>query len=246
MFGEVITNNFQSHTPVEGAQLFVGATPDINILSGLELYRDATFTIDVNNTRSADGSLKVTSQPIGGVQSSILRLEDFLNTHISFDLYYPSSAVAAGQELLAGLMNERGHILQLLMPVITGNGWQNVQLRLNKAVREQTGRYRLILVQNTGTATWWIDNFKVTQRSVSWAGRATFDDPWGRFNNRWIEFDNLVNSTTDGILFDKRGKSLQIRGRTLTQNARIDKMYVKPKYAELGRFTWDVGRRYRD
>jgi hypothetical protein len=245
MFAEIITANFESLTPVEGARLSVGATPNIELTTGLVAAGDVTLDIDVHNSRSDDGSLKVTANGNEGVQTEFISFEDFEHTEITFDLYYPSNALAQGQVPLALFTNERSYTIELLMPRLLGDQWQPIKLPLTRAMKEQTGLYKFMILQSIGTATWWIDNMSIQQRSVAWSGRATYDDPWNRFNNRWTPFYDLVNATSDGVMFPERGRSLQIRGQALTQNATIDKVYITPKYAELGRLTWDTDRKYR-
>jgi hypothetical protein len=102
-----------------------------------------------------------------------------------------------------------------------------------------------VIKQDTGSSTFWIDNFTFQHRSIRWDGRSTFMDPWGRNKYDWTDFGSLVNQTTDGIMFPERGNFVQIRGQALTPNASIDKLYIKPKYAQLGRLVWNVDRRYR-
>lgn len=238
-FGEVITNNFQSFTPVEGARLYAGGSPTIRIPSLVTALRGAEIEVDVYNTKSADGSFKVQSGPLQGIQTNLNVYEDFEHTRIEFDLFYPSANLRSGQTLTAALVNERGYAIQLVLPSLIGDQWQRISMRPTQAINEQSGSYRFILLQPEGNSTWWIDNLDILQRTVAWSGRATYNDPWGRENNRWTEFLGHTNSEIDGVIFPERGVWTQIRGRVLTQNAVIDKVYTKPKYAELGRMVWN-------
>lgn len=244
MFGELITSNFESMTPVEGAQIFSGGTPNVVLSSGLEVYGSAVdLAIDLHNSRSSDGSLKVTADALAGVQSAPIKIEDPKYTEISFDLYYPSSALQFGQPE-GFLVNQYGYAVSVLLPAINGNQWQTCKIRLSRIVNEQPGSYRFVLANKTNT-TFWIDNFQISRQALSWSGRAVLDDAWNRFNNQWTEFHDLTNDDLVGGVFPERGTWLQVRGQTLTQDAHIDKLYVKPKYAQLGRLIWDVGRIYR-
>lgn len=57
----------------------------------------------------------------------------------------------------------------------------------------------------------------------------------------WTPFKDTVNTTNGGILFDKRGTSLKVRGRALRQNAWVGgPIRIEPKYAELGRLVADI------
>lgn len=235
-FGEIITNNFESFTPVEGARVFSGGSPDVRVPTLVVPFgEETTLEVDKYNARSSDGSFKVQAVGLSGVQTNRNLFEDFANTSISFDLFYPS----ANSLLLAGMQNERGYIIPLVLPTITRNQWQTITIRPTQAIKEQSGSYRFLLLQATTGQPWWIDNFNIIQRSVSWAGRASLNDAWGRENNRWTEFHGLVNSEVDGALFPERGFWTQMRGRALVQNAAIEKVYIKPKYSELGRLVWN-------
>ncbi len=243
MFGEIRTNSFESFTPVDGAQIFVGSTPHEVLSLGFNGYKNPILEIDRNNSRSDDGSVKITSKAGAGVVTSLFPVEEFAQTEVSFDLYYPT----ANLSLTAALMNSRGLVLPLALPAITGAGWTTVRLKFSRLDNQQTGLYQFVLREESVEVpvTWWVDNFQVVRHTVDWSGRATYDDPWDRFNNRWTHFGDKINSDTDGAIFPERGRWLQIRGQALTQNATIDKINIKPKYSELGRLTWDVGRRYQ-
>lgn len=244
MFGEVITNSYESMTPVEGAQIFVGATPPIQLITGFEPVGNPTFELDNHNTRSADGSFRITGDYADGVRTSLVAFEDFAHSEVKVDLFFPRDALAQGHGLIPLLINQYGYVVTLAMPLLSGDRWQTVRFPLNRAIGQQTGLYRFVLQQDNGPVTWWVDNLEINQATTAFSGRAVYDDPWNRFD-RWIEFGSLINSDTDGVVFPERGRFLQLRGQALTQSARISKLYAKPKYAELGRLTWDVGRRYR-
>lgn len=238
MFGELITSNLESITPVEGARVFAGNTPDIRLPARGASYGGSVITIDTNNSRSTDGSDKVVANASQGLQTEFANFSDFANTKIVFDLYYPSSALAQDDFLEAALMNTKGSLIPITLPRIKGDQWQTITLRPFALERQQTGLYRFVLSQVTGTQTWWVDNLYIAQKSVAWSGRATSHDAWGRGDNIWTNFYDLVN-TDSGVMFSQRGKWLQARGQALTQDATIDKVYIKPKYSELGRMVWN-------
>lgn len=244
MFGEFITNSYKSLTPVSGAQIFAGTTGDIILTNGLIPLGDPTMEIDTHNSQSSDGSLKLTTIQGDGIQSDVVNIDDFANTEIVFDLYFPTTLLSSGQYLNAGLIGLQGLMVFLILPQVGGDQWQNIRIPLRRASNEQTGNYQFFLASQ-GSATWWIDNLQILQHTISWSGRSIEEDAWNRFGGNWIDFNNLVNNKTSGALFPDRGTSLQIRGQTLTSEAHIDKVYTKPKYSELGRLVWDVGRKYR-
>lgn len=238
-FGEVVTNNFESFTPVEGARLYAGATEPMSIPTAPAAFGGGKISVDVYNAKSTDGSFKVQAGPLQGIQTGPNVYEDFAHTQIEFDLYYPGTALRQGQTLLGALLNERGYMVPLVLPSLIGDQWQRMKIRPTQAINEQSGSYRFVILQATGTATWWVDNLDIRQRTVAWAGRSTYNDPWGRGNSQWTDFLGLINSEIDGAMFPDRGFWTQVRGRVLTQNATIEKVYTKPKYAELGRAVWN-------
>jgi hypothetical protein len=238
VYGEIITNNFESLTPVDGARLTVSATEDIIFIPETGFYNSASLAPDTYNSQSPDGSVKVTAPILGGIQTDPIAFEDFNYTEIVFDLWYPAEALASGNYARAYLLNELGYLIALPLPAMTGNRWQTLTIPLVSISREQTGAYRFVLMQEKDTATWWIDNLYVRRQAVTFAGRATRHDPWGR-EAGWTTFRHLINSEKDGVLFPKRDSWVQVRGQTLVHEASIDKMFIRPKYAELGRMVWN-------
>lgn len=238
MFAEILTNNYESLTPVIGARVFAGATPNLNVIPNTFAYNGATLEADVRNSRSPDGSVKVTASPGQGFQTDFVVFEDFENTEIYFDLYTQDTA----STFTPMLINDRGLMIPLSMGTVYGNRWQTFRLFVDPAIAQQSGKYRLLFLQERGTGTYNVDNLYIMERSVAFAGRAEPFDPWARGGNPWTEFKNLVNNETNGVVFPKRGFYCQVRGQALKQDATIDKIYVKPKYAEVGNFTWGVNK----
>jgi hypothetical protein len=245
LYGEWLSQNYESHTPVEGARLFVGATPDIKTPLASLPYNGSTITVDTFTTRSSDGSAKVVADTDDGLVSRPVPIEDFENSLITFDLFYPKTALDEDSFPELYLLNELGYMIRIGMPGITGDIWNQIRVRPLLASLEQTGPYQVLIKQDTGSATFWVDNFIFQQRSVRWEGRSTYNDPWGRNHDDWTEFGDFINSETNGIMFPERGSFLQVRGQSLTQHASIDKLYIKPKYSQLGRLTWNANRGYR-
>ena len=96
----------------------------------------------------------------------------------------------------------------------------------------------LLLQPFSGASTWWIDNPHIVERGVIWDGRGVTDDAWNTRPANWIPFFDNYNNDNGGVMFDRRGTQLQVRGRARRQDARIDRIQFKPKYAELGRLIW--------
>lgn len=173
-----------------------------------------------------------------GVQSNIFTVSDFENTEITFDIFYPSTAILAGGSLQAFLLDPAGiYSINLPLPQIFPDQWQHVRMRMPFGQTVLTGAYRFVLVQDTATpSTWWVDNISIPSRSIAWDGRAIVDDPWNSNDARWTPFRNVINREGGGVLFPHRGTTLQVRGRALLQDATINRVQFKPKYSGLGRF----------
>jgi hypothetical protein len=241
MFAELITNNFQSLTPVEGARLSADATEDIITVPLMGYYGNSTLAPDIYNAQSSDGSVKIISTNLTGIASNLVELEDYEHSELVFDLFFPSDALEAGYSISAVLINQYGLQMPLTLTRFGGNRWTTITAPLLPVSNQQTGSHQVALYQSgptTGTVTWWVDNLYVRRQSVAWSGRATANDPWGR-DNAWMDFKNHINSETDGIMFAHRGNWLQVRGQALTDDAVIKKVFVRPKYAELGRMVWN-------
>lgn len=232
MFNEVSTQNYESFTPVDGARLFVSATPDMRTPLGLEPFNGGTLEVDFDRSRSSDGAAHVISSvPLVGVQSEFFDFEDFENVEINFDFYYEFTEVLPE----VYLFNDQGLLIALRMPGLVADQWNTVRVRPSAAFLEQTGKYRVVIAPVSVSTAFWIDNLSITQRSIRWTGRSSMQDPWGRLRNVWTEFGSLINKENGGVMFPTRDRYLQLRGQTLSQKATIDKFYIKPKYAELGR-----------
>jgi hypothetical protein len=234
MFGEIISNNFESITPIEGSQLIVGSTPPQVVDRQVLGYQSATLAADLYNARSSDGSMKVTAPPGSGIQTSFFLIEDFFNSTIEFDFWYPSEAVGQNVFPVAFLEGDQGRIIPLTLSVSSGSRWQHYKIPLIPGGDEQAGNYKFVIAQINATQTWWIDNLKISRRAINWAGRASTGNAWNQ-DSTWVEFQDLINSEIDGVLFGQRTRILQIRGQSLVPEGKIDKFYINPKYAQLGR-----------
>lgn len=242
-FAEYRSFPFESVTPVIGAELFVSNSAPIEhyetLLPGPH-NAPAASIVAPDNSRSTTGAswqvanLGTTTRQ--GVQTNLFTLSNFEDTTIRFDLYWTS---AAGP-LLARLITTDGlREVPLLLPRLTPDQWQSIKIKLPFNQNLLGGRYNFGLWQQNATvANWWIDNVAISERSVSWEGRAVVDDPWLANIADWIPFGDNLNKENGGVLFSQRGNKLQVRAKAHRQSAYIDSIKFKPKYAELGHFTF--------
>lgn len=238
MYGEYRSLPFKSHTPVDGARLSVADSPDIELYTGASPYNGGLLTIDNNLSQSSDGSIRVTSG-LGGIQIDPVVIEDFTNVQISFDLYWPKIAVQNGILPSAVLVNAELLTVGLPLGEILTDQWQHFEFTPLSALGQLTGRYSLVIYNNMATPiTFNVDNVSIKQRTIRWAARSRNQDPWNQNPIDWVDFGDLLNDEHNGIVITQRGKHVQVRGQAFSQSAYIDKVYLRPKYAQLGRLMY--------
>lgn len=243
-FAEYRSQPFVSHTPVEGAQLFAEFSPDDELVTTVADGRTGGFvTVDTNKSLSGQ-SYRINnngSQQDAGARTNVIEFENFDDYQIELDVWYPQWALDAGNFLKLYLIDDFQNMIALNFGNLTGDTWVHRSLTPVEGNAALTGRYYLSFEQPTpGLATeWWLDNVHVRRRSVRWEARSQVDDPWGDTPAQWTNFRDKVNNEHDGILFPERDKSLQVRGKALRQNVTLGQVQVVPKYAELGRPTFE-------
>lgn len=247
-YAELTTQPLESLTAVEGAEVQAIGTEPFHYFEDLFIADlvQPNITLARDTDRQTSGESWRIDNPgtvsLQGVQTNLMDFNDFGETEITFDIYYPESNV----ELEAFLTDDKGRIIPLPTPTILPNRWQSVRLTAN-SITAQTGRYRLLVVQpSTGQASsWWIDNIKVQERILSFYGRSKLEDPWHDADIDWVPFKSTVNSKTSGVQFNERGKHLQVLAKAHSMAARINSIHVVPRYAHLGRFVWEEDELYQ-
>jgi PKD repeat protein len=235
VFGEYQSLPLKSFTAVDGIELFASSTPNTELVQGLDPGPyGGTVAPDVSRSNSDDGAFKVTvgAKPLQGVATVPFLIDNFEETSIAFDLYYPQTNLDQGASLTALLLGEKQQVIELVVPQILGDHWQTIRFTGISNNNEQTGNYRLVIWQPEPiSATWWLDNVSVQSRSLAWSGRTSrFDD--------WLPFIDAYNSDRTGLKLQTKGFETQVRGRALRQDATIERLSFKPRYASLGRLVW--------
>ncbi len=237
MFAEYQSQPFRSMTAVDGIELFVSATPDRQLVNGLNVGPyGGQVESDLTRQNSADGAWKITNvgTALHGVMSDPFLIENWAETTVEFDLWFPQTAIDGDGLPSMYLLSDRGRMVEVPLPLIIGDQWQSLRFSTLFAAEEQTGSFKLVLLQVRNLPTvWWLDNLEVKTRSMSWSGRAHAEAEWFPFNDTY-------NRSGDGICLLERGFEAQVRGRALRQGAYIERLSFKPKYAQLGRLVWDV------
>jgi hypothetical protein len=251
VYAELLTQPFESLTPVDGCQLHTSATQPYEYFEDLFATDDPRETVALTRDldRSTSGvSFRVFNPGLDtdqGVQTNLADFYDFDQMEISFDVWFPSQALEQGSTLRAYLFNDRGRTVELSMGEILGDRWQTVRIEPGHPTA-QTGRYRFFLVQE-GPAiptTWWVDNLHITERVVSYYGRSVLEDPWGDARVDWVPFKNLHSRESSGVQFIQRGNYLQVKALGHRQESQIDSIRAVPMYSQLGRFVWEEDELY--
>jgi hypothetical protein len=238
-FGEIITKPYQSHTPVKGAQIFAGSSPDLQLFTTLFEGPWGVGTVDLDPTASSSGkALKITNsagEALQGIQTNDFILDQLRDTSISFGLKYPTN----GPSLAVFLLGEFDRVIPLKLTPFQANQWTRVRASIPNDLL-QTGTYALCLVQTLAETetTWWIDGVSIKTPVLKWSARGQKADPWNLTGDDWVPAKETLNELYGGVIFEERGKGLQIRGEAIRQNAEIRDFKIIPKYADLGNFRW--------
>lgn len=241
-FGEVISKEFQSITPVKGISLYAGSTSEHKLVSGVETTDPENVKLSLDPGASATGgSIKVQVaplKPLQGIATNTFLIDNPDNVHISFDIKFPSSEIPGGG-LSAFLLGAYEDVIPVNLSSFNKDIWTHVKVSL-KNVLFQTGRYKLILMQTLPVVatSWWIENLSVKTYSVKWSARPHKSDAWNTEGGRWQEVGFTLNSLNGGVVFKEHGKGLQVRGQALRQDAMISDFKAIPQYASLGRMVY--------
>lgn len=240
VFSQFETNALNSVTPVDGVRLYTDASPPNELFDGLTAAATGV-QITPNNTKSNSGHCVQVqcngTVPNQGVNSNLIRFQNFAQTEINFDLLLTTDVS------LALYLIGDDQLVPLPLPEIPLNQWTSISVDTSPLYNATLpGSYQVVLLQTTATASiWYLDNFSVPVRTVAWFGRGSAGDPWQKSNPAWIDFKDAINTPYDGAMLG-RGNSLQIRGQIIDESGFINGMQVLPKYSELGNFSWSDER----
>jgi hypothetical protein len=232
---------YESVTPVVGAELTADSSPVTELFLNFVPTDTTGISIERDNEISVSGeSYRVTdygTYTFQGIESNEFEITDFDQTEILLDIFYPTTSDDSTLEFY--LKSGADHLIPLPRPKIYQGQWQTIRLRVPSAYLIQTGPHRLVIVQSRPANTnWWVDKVRIFERTVSWHGRAAVEDPWAATEDDWTPFQNALNRVHGGILFQGRANRLQVKAVGHQQDAKVNKVQFKPKYAEIGRFVW--------
>jgi hypothetical protein len=245
-FAEYRSQPYISNTPIVGAQLFVQQSGPKQLFVGYDISDwsgNSQTILGFDQAQSLSRqSYKVSTfgdLTYNGICSNPFSVINIDQAAIEFDIYLPES-MTSDRPLLAFLRTNSDQLIALNMPPLIRNQWQHITIDLPLASSVRAGTYRFALLQRIAEpAIWWVDNTSIAERVIFWQARAVADDPWRANYAPWTGFNDVVNEPSGGVIFPVRGNELQLRGRALTQSARISgSPKFIPKYATLGRTVW--------
>jgi hypothetical protein len=242
-FGEYRTQPYGSITPIEGAALNVGGTDTTDLFLGI--FDGPWGGFFVSNPDRGPESFAIQSKvaaPLQGIQTNAFYIDDFDNIEISFQIYVLQKALDEG--VIEIFLWDGFQPVPLTHAQLIGDTWQDMVIDLKKMQETYPpGYYRLVIVQTLPGQVldrlneWYVDKIHILRKTIVWEGRAYHDDAWGTYQG-WIPFKGALNEDSGGVLFPERSNKLQVRAKTLREDAIIGQVRTTPKYAELGRFTW--------
>lgn len=241
-YGEFVSKEFRSITPVKGVSLYTGSTSDHELVSGIEPTDRENTTLSLDPGASATGkAIKIEVaplKPLQGIVTNPFLIDDPQNIRISFDIKFPSSETPGGS-LSAFLIGSFEDIYPVNISSFKKDIWTHVKVSL-KDLLFQTGTYRLMILQALPitSTSWWIENLSVKTYSVKWSARSHKSDAWNIEGDRWQDAGFTLNSLNGGLVFDEIGNGLQIRAQALRQDASIADFKAIPQYATLGRLIY--------
>lgn len=239
------TKVFYTNTPVDGAQLFTESAPDSDSFRDFMLLNE-TDTLSFDNVKTLSGtSYKFSGgaqDTPAGLRTNTFVINDWENAYLEFDIWAPQEIFFSENEgrrpsiyfktpgSFFGIGAGTGTLGPVPLKFVPGN-WTKNKIDLSFFKDRATGEYEIWLCQDyVSTDSWWVDNFRILQRSVSWEIRANQND-------EWIPFKSMINNNKYAIHFTQqdRGFEVQLQARALTPDAWISSYTLIPHYAHLGR-----------
>lgn len=110
-FAEYRSKPLQSHTPVEGCQIYAEYTPGVQRFASIVAGPNGgTYKLDKGKSLSGE-SYKITNIGLAanqGVQSNVIQFENFSDYRVEFDIWYPQNAIDTGNPVELFLRSTSG------------------------------------------------------------------------------------------------------------------------------------------
>lgn len=243
-YGTIRTSVFKSPTPVDGVQLIANATPDVRLTQDVFWVDVREKFIDMEKSPSKRGSFRTKS----GLVTSNFLIGDWKHSYIKMLIWVDKSVTFANQPYIimeSVLPDEDDDPIKFRINLerLQPSQWNEVYIDLLPYRNDYANlfyRLSILVPQDGGLGTFWVDDLFVGQRTIEWEAKANSDGIWRSFRG-------LVNDPFGGIHFppEERGRELQIQGTALVPSARIVNYKVIPRYAQLGTPLYDRSYRTR-
>lgn len=237
-FAELITQPYNSRTPVDGAQLAAVYASDLNLFTGMS---GANLVLDTIKTISGNGAYRTS----GAMQTNTFLADDWTQMYLKLAIWVPSGVTLANQPEI--LLNVGATQQELFTGALKPAQWNQLYFDLGVFRNLLTGTANYSFTIQPGNnpdqplGLYWVDETTIGRRRVSWAIRA---NP----NNQWREFKEAANNPVGAVHFphDERGTALQLKADALTDDAWVASFHLFPRYAQLGLPLYDQGGTYED
>lgn len=253
VYAEYRSAQFESETPIVGAELFAQASADEELYKTLapgfanNPEATTTDTDTARTTTTQSWRLTTNGKASGqGFVSNNFLVRSFDTVSISMDIFWPRELIQKGINPKFQIVSQDGRkFANLLPPIIYGDQWESITFDLPFDEQVLPGQYRLAITQpDASSAVWWVDKVSIRDRVIGWSGRAQKEDAWGANKPKWQPYGDFKNGTGYGVVFDERGRYLQTRAQSFRPEGEINRIQTVPKYAELGRLRFDVEATY--
>lgn len=220
-FGQFLSTNFPSRTPVLGATLYPRNSPSVNMLFGgsVGAFADAALTVSSDGTTytatragtSTQGGLRYNKSVFIG-ESGQVAVEGKI---------FPVNQVRGTYRL--GLIDDNDSVIWLYnFPSLLANQWNEFSILLPTGINPV--EYYLH-VQQLGSYndTFSVRDLSLSHSTVGWEATAN-----GGTN--WQPFLNALDDRWSAVKFGVTGKSLAVRATTKSDKAYVNGYNLVPRY----------------
>lgn len=231
-FATMVSQIYNSRTPIDGAQLAARFASDENFFDGVS---GPDFSVDQTKTVSGFGSYRTSKS----LTTNAFVVDDWTQTYLDLAIWVSNIVTLKNQPQI--LLNTSLGPETISVPRLQPAQWNYLHFDLGLFRNLLTGvGYSITIQEPTNTdkplGDFWVDSIVIGRRRVVWSVRATPNGPFRQFKD-------LVNNPSGAVHFpaNERGTALQVKAEALTQDAWISSFKLFPRYAQLGLPVYDQG-----